>query len=166
MILAKPEILKQIASGRVKIEPYDESAIGPASIDLTLSREIRVFDGNHHITHGDIDYKTLTKIVDISGGYLLEPGELVLGITLETLTLPDDLCAWLNSRSRFARIGLMSHIAAPFLAPGISNKQILEIFNAGRNKIRLTPGMRICHVVLEECKGSARYDGAWKDQDL
>ena len=166
MILAKPEILKQIASGRVKIEPYDESAIGPASIDLTLSREIRVFDGNHHITHGDIDYKTLTKIVDISGGYLLEPGELVLGITLETLTLPDDLCAWLNSRSRFARIGLMSHIAAPFLAPGISNKQILEIFNAGRNKIRLTPGMRICHVVLEECRGSARYAGAWKDQDL
>ncbi len=166
MILAKPEILKQIESGRVKIDPYDESAIGPASIDLTLSREIRVFDGNHHITHGDIDYKTLTKIVDISGGYLLEPGELVLGITLETLTLPDDLCAWLNSRSRFARIGLMSHIAAPFLAPGISNKQILEIFNAGRNRIRLTPGMRICHVVLEECKGSARYDGAWKDQDL
>ena len=166
MILAKPEILKQIESGRVKIEPYDESAIGPASIDLTLSREIRVFDGNHHITHGDIDYKTLTKIVDISGGYLLEPGELVLGITLETLTLPDDLCAWLNSRSRFARIGLMSHIAAPFLAPGISNKQILEIFNAGRNKIRLTPGMRICHVVLEECRGSARYAGAWKDQDL
>src|SRR5512137_261297 len=166
MILAKPEILKQIASGRVKIEPYDESAIGPASIDLTLSREIRVFDGNHHITHGDIDYKTLTKIVDISGGYLLEPGELVLGITLETLTLPDDLCAWLNSRSRFARIGLMSHIAAPFLAPGISNKQILEIYNAGRNKIKLMPGMRICHVVFQECRGAAKYSGAWRDQEL
>jgi dCTP deaminase len=60
----------------------------------------------------------------------------------------------------------MSHIAAPFLAPGISNKQILEIYNAGRNTIWLRPGMKICHVVLEECKGSAKYAGAWKDQEL
>ena len=64
------------------------------------------------------------------------------------------------------RIGLMSHIAAPFLAPGISNRQILEIFNAGRNKIRLMQWMKICHVVLQECKGAARYAGAWKDQEL
>jgi dCTP deaminase len=166
MILAKPEILKQIMNGRIRIEPYDESAIGPASIDLTLDDSLRIFDNDQHITRGDIDYKTLTKLVDINDGYLLEPGELVLGITRERITLPEDLCGWLNSRSRFARIGLMSHIAAPFVAPGISNKQILEIFNAGRNKIRLTAGMKICHIVLEECRGTARYNGAWKDQEL
>jgi len=28
------------------------------------------------------------------------------------------------------------------------------------------PGMRICHLVLQECKGGAVYDGAWKDQEL
>lgn len=166
MILARPEILKQIKSGRIKIEPYDEEAIGPASIDLTLGDKLRVFISDEHITEPDMDYRTLTEIVDISGGYLLAPGELVLGITSETLTLPDDVCGWINSRSRYARIGLMSHIAAPFLAPGISNKQILEIFNAGRNKIRLMAGMKICHIVLEECQGAARYAGAWMDQEL
>jgi dCTP deaminase len=166
MILAKPEILRQIHDGRIRIEPYDEDAVGPASIDLTLDSKLRVFNTDQHITRPDIDYKTLAKLVDISDGYLLEPGELVLGITKERITLPGDVCGWLNSRSRFARIGLMSHIAAPFLAPGISNRQILEIYNAGRNKIRLTPGMKICHVVLQECKGSARYTGAWKDQEL
>ena len=86
MILAKPEILRQIRDGRIKFEPYDE----------------------------------------------------------ERITLPEDVCGWLNSRSRFARIGLMSHIAAPFLAPG----------------------MRICHVVLQECRGTATYTGARKDQEL
>jgi dCTP deaminase len=166
MILAKPEILSQIRNGRIKIEPYDETAIGPASLDLTLDDKLRVFNTDQHITQADIDYKTLTKLVEIRDGYLLEPGELVLGITREKITLPEDLCGWLNSRSRFARIGLMSHIAAPFLAPGISNKQILEIYNAGRNKIWLRPGMKICHVVLEECKGTAKYSGAWKDQEL
>lgn len=166
MILAKPEILRQIHDGRIRIEPYDEAAVGPASIDLTLDNKLRVFNADQHITRADIDYKTLAELMDITDGYLLEPGELVLGITKERITLPGDVCGWLNSRSRFARIGLMSHIAAPFLAPGISNRQILEIYNAGRNKIRLTPGMRICHVVLQECKGSAIYTGAWKDQEL
>jgi len=166
MILAKPEILRQIHDGRIRIEPYDEAAVGPASIDLTLDNKLRVFNADQHITRADIDYKTLAELMDITDGYLLEPGELVLGITKERITLPGDVCGWLNSRSRFARIGLMSHIAAPFLAPGISNRQILEIYNAGRNKIKLTPGMRICHVVLQECKGSAIYTGAWKDQEL
>ena len=166
MVLAKPEILTQIKKGRVRIEPYDEQAIGPASIDLTLDNKLRVFNTDQHITQADIDYRTLTDLVDIGEGYLLKPGELVLGITRERITLPDDLCGWLNSRSRFARIGLMSHIAAPFLAPGISNKQILEIYNAGRNKIWLRAGMRICHVVLQQCKGDAQYAGAWKDQEL
>ena len=166
MVLAKPEILRQIRDGRIRIEPYDEGAVGPASIDLTLDRQLRVFDTDEHITRADIDYRTLAKLTDFGDGYLLAPGELVLGITLEKITLPGDVCGWLNSRSRFARIGLMSHIAAPFLAPGISNRQILEIYNAGRNKIMLTPGMRICHLVLQECKGFATYSGIWKDQEL
>ncbi len=166
MILAKPEILRQIRNGRIKIEPYDENAVGPASIDLTLDDKLRVFNTDRHITRADVDYRTLAKLIDIIDGYLLEPGELVLGITKEKISLPGDVCGWLNSRSRFARIGLMSHIAAPFLAPGISNRQILEIYNAGRNKIRLAPGMKICHVVLQECKGIATYSGVWKDQEL
>jgi len=166
MILAKPEILRQIRAGRIVIDPYDEEAVGPASIDLALDDKLRVFNTDQHITRADIDYRTLAKLTDIPDGYLLEPGELVLGITKERITLPEDVCGWLNSRSRFARIGLMSHIAAPFLAPGISNRQILEIYNAGRNKIKLMPGMRICHLVLQECKGAAKYAGAWKDQEL
>jgi dCTP deaminase len=166
MVLAKPEILRRIREGRIRIEPYDEEAVGPASIDLALGDKLRVFDTDRHITRADIDYRTLATLTDITDGYLLAPGELVLGITKERITLPEDVCGWLNSRSRFARIGLMSHIAAPFLAPGISNRQILEIFNAGRNKILLTPGMRICHVVLQECRGAAAYAGAWKDQEL
>ncbi len=166
MILARPEILRQIRAGRVRFEPYDEGAVGPASIDLTLDDKLRIFNTDEHITRPDVDYRTLAKKIAIADGYLLAPGELVLGITREKITLPEDVCGWLNSRSRFARIGLMSHIAAPFLAPGISNRQILEIFNAGRNTIKLTPGMKICHVVLQECRGAAAYAGAWKDQDL
>ena len=166
MILARPEILRQIGEGRIRIEPFDEGAVGPASIDLTLDDKLRVFKDGDPVADAEMDYRLLADLVDIREGYLLGPGQLVLGITREKLTLPDDVCGWVNSRSRCARIGLMSHIAAPFLAPGISNRQILEIFNAGRNRIRLTPGMKICHVVLQQCTGGAKYEGVWRDQEL
>ncbi|MCX6748233.1 MAG: dCTP deaminase [Candidatus Pacearchaeota archaeon] len=167
MILTQKEILKEIKKGRIKLEPYSKLAVGPASIDLTLDNKIRVFNPNsQHVVNENVDYKKITKLVDIVQGYILKPGELVLGITKEKITLSENICGWLNSRSRFARIGLMSHITAPFIAPGVSNKQVLEIFNASKNKIKLIPGVKICQLVLQECKGKARYSGIFRNQEL
>lgn len=167
MILTKGEILKLIKNKNVKIEPLDRKAIGPASIDLTLDNTIRVFKKNIDKTiNENIDYKKITKTINISKGYTLKPQELVLGITKEKITLPDNICGWLNSRSKFARIGLMSHITAPFIAPGISNKQVLEIYNASEHNIKLLPNVKICQLILQVCKGKAKYKGKFKDQKL
>ncbi|MFA6023358.1 MAG: dCTP deaminase [Candidatus Pacearchaeota archaeon] len=166
MILTKPEILKEITEKRIKIEPFDKNSVGPASIDLTLDNKLRVFNSKETIISENIDYEKITKVIDISKGYLLVPGQLVLGITKEKITLPENICGWLNSRSRFARIGLMSHITAPFIAPGISNHQVLEIYNAGLNTIKLIPGTKICQLVFQECKGKAKYQGKFKNQRL
>ena len=166
MILTKPEIVKEIKAGRVKLSTK-KPAIGPASIDLTLGDKIRVFNKEHDFDIAkNIDYKKATIIIDIKKGYSLSPGELVLGITKEKVTLPNNICGWLQSRSRFARIGLMSHITAPFICPGISNRQVLEIYNAGRQHILLKPGVKICQLILQECKGKAKYRGKFKEQKL
>jgi len=167
MILTRDVVIDKIEEGIVKIEPFDKKAVGPASIDLTLDNKIRVFVwDNSIILSENCDYKKISKIVNIRKGYLLKPGELVLGITKEKINLPGNICGWLNSRSRFARIGLMSHITAPFIAPGVSNKQVLEIYNAGRHTIKLVPGVKICQLVLQECKGSAKYKGKFRSQSL
>lgn len=166
MILTRDVILEKISSGEIKVEPFDKSAVGPASIDLTLDGKIRVFSKKAGLIGEDIDYKKITKIIDISKGYVLKAGELVLGITKEKITLPGNVCGWLNSRSRYARIGLMSHITAPFITPGVSNHQVLEIYNCGKNKIKLIPGTKICQLAFQECKGSARYEGIFKEQEL
>jgi dCTP deaminase len=166
MILTKQEILKQIKKKRIIIEPFDESSVGPASLDLTLDNKLRVFNSKSKVIREDVDYKKIYNLIDISQGYILKPGELVLGITMEKITLPEDICGWLNSRSRFARIGLMSHMTAPFIAPGVSNRQVLEIFNAGKNKIELIPGTKICQLVFQECKGKAKYTGNFQNQEL
>jgi len=167
MILTKPEILKEIKEGRIKITPKEKKDIGPASIDLTLGEKIRVFNKKKVFDIGkSINYKKCTQLINIKKGYVLAPGELVLGITKEKITLPDNICGWLQSRSRFARIGLMSHVTAPFICPGISNKQVLEIFNAGTHDILIKSGVKVCQLILQECKGKAKYKGKFKNQEL
>jgi len=165
MILTKQAILKEIKAKRVKIQPFKPSQVGPASIDLTLADTIRVFTKPATINVTErVDITPYTKKVSIKKGYALQPGQLVLGITKERVTLPDNICAWIHSRSRFARIGLMMHITAPFLQPGISNHQVLEIYNASPNTLILKPGVRVCSIMLERTEGRAKYNGKFRNQ--
>jgi len=166
MILTKDEILKRIKENIIKIEPFDATCVGPASVDLSLGDKIRVFNSDYSALDigEDIDFQKITKEVDISKGYILKPNELVLGITKEKITLPENLCGWLQSRSRYARIGLMSHITAPFICPGVSNHQVLEIFNSGHHEVKIKSGAKICQLIFEMCEGNAKYEGRYKDQ--
>jgi dCTP deaminase len=167
MILAHDEILAETAAGRIVIDPYEEEAVGPASIDLRLGAEIRIFSPMPTVLpiSAGTDYRDITYKLELAeAGYIIKPNELVLGMTLERITLPGDVAGWLGSRSRFARLGLMVHISAPFMQPGISNHQVLEICNVGPNYLKLVPGERICQFVFERCEGSAVYAGQFSTQ--
>jgi dCTP deaminase len=167
-ILTREEILGHLRVGTIEVDPLDESAIGPASVDLRLGNEFRVFRRVRDIFHVDEDasYESITDVVSVTDEdyFVLMPGETVHGITRERVRLPDHLCGWLQGRSRFARLGLTVHITAAFMQPGINNRQALEIYNAGPMPLALRPGIRICQFIFEECVGSARYEGRYRDQ--
>jgi len=165
MILSKPEILKEIKSKRLKIEPLKKSHIGPASIDLTLSNEFRIFKETKKPVNlkESSDYKKYTKLIKKSS-IILQPDEFILGITKEKITLPDNLCGWLQGRTRFARFGLNVHITASFISPGVTNKQVLEIRNCSKVPLKLNSGTRVCQLILERLEGKAVYNGKYKSQ--
>ena len=98
--------------------------------------------------------------------FVIHPGEFVLGITKEQVKLPEDVCGWLSGRSRFARLGLVVHVTAAFIQPGINNKQVLEIKNLGNSDLILKPGLKICQLILERTEGKAKYKGKFKKQSL
>jgi len=167
MILTREDILSEIERGRIRIEPFDPTAVGPASVDLRLGTEIRIFAPMPQIIPitQEVEYRDITYKLELGeAGYVIKPGELVLGLTRERITLPRDIAGWLGARSRFARLGLMVHISAPFMQPGISNHQVLEIFNTGPNFLKLVPGQRICQFIFDRCTGEASYQGAFADQ--
>ena len=166
-VLTREEILKEIASGRLRVDPLDESQIGPASIDLHLGREIRVpHEANGEPIHvtDDADHELHTDLVEIDGHHVLQPGHTIHGVTVETVHLPSNLCAWIEGRSRIARFGLTVHVTSGFVHPGVSNKQVLEMTNVSSTPLAIHSGIRICQIVLERTEGHAVYQGRFAGQ--
>ncbi len=167
-ILVGNEILAAIKRGEIIIDPLDESQVGPGSVDLTLGNDFRVFRKQSKIYHvrNESDFADVTELVSLaSGDYIsISPGEMILGITKERITLKETIAGWLEGRSRFARFGLAVHVTAGFMQPGISNHQVLEIVNLGHTPLALYPGTRICQFIFERCEGSAKYQGRFADQ--
>jgi len=96
---------------------------------------------------------------------VLETGCTIHGITRERISLPPDLCGFLEGRSRFARLGLMVHVTSAFVQPGVSNRQVLEMSNVAGQPLRIHPGVRLCQLVLMRTDGTAVYRGRFADQD-
>jgi dCTP deaminase len=160
-------ILKELETGRLVIDPLDLDQIGPASIDLTLGSEMRVIEpGATPIPIRDeTDFRDHTTTHSLEQPYVLEPGGTIHGITVEKVCLPDDLCGFLEGRSRFARLGLMIHVTSAFVQPGVQNRQVLEISNVAGHPLELAHGVRLCQIVLMRTEGRAVYGGRFAAQD-
>ena len=167
-VLGKQAILKAIDQGVISITPFSPDLVGPASVDLTLAGTFRVFRKVHQVieVREHTDYRELTDKIEVLTGkhILIMPGETILGITQERLRLGPGLCGWLEGRSRFARLGLMVHISAPFMGPGIDSQQVLEMSNFGPAPLAVYPGTAICQFVFQKLDGNEHYEGRFAGQ--
>ena len=169
-VLGRKAILEAMAAGQIVVTPFRPELLGPASLDLTLASTFRVFRKVHQVieVRDDTDYRSLTDKIEIPAGQhiLIMPGETVLGITHERLRLGPGLCGWLEGRSRFARLGLMVHISAPFMGPGIDSQQVLEMSNFGPAPLAVYPGLAICQFVFQLLEGEEAYAGRFAGQSV
>jgi dCTP deaminase len=167
MILTRDVILREIAAGRLAVDPLDPGQIGPASIDLHLGDEIRVMAGGPDViaVTEEADYRAVTRLERLDGPYVLKPGETIHGITRERLSLPPDVGGWLEGRSRYARLGLMIHVTSGFVAPGVSSRQVLEMSNVAGRPLAIHAGVSVCQIVLQRCEGEAVYAGRFRHQE-
>jgi dCTP deaminase len=168
VILTHDVILKEIADGRLEIDPFEPNQVGPASVDLHLGDEIRVMEGGPPVIDLDeaADYRTVTRVRPLTENepYVLQPGETIHGITRERIRLPPDVGGWLEGRSRYARLGLMIHVTSGFVAPGVNNRQVLEMSNVAGRPLAIRAGIRLCQIVLQRAEGTAIYAGRFADQ--
>jgi dCTP deaminase len=150
-VLSDSTIRELVASGRLRIEPWDELMVQPASVDLKLGESFRVFH-NHRIQTIDIadPPRDLTEHVAIGedGSFVIHPGEFVLGRTEERVELPDDIVARIEGKSSLGRLGLIVHATAGFVDPGFEGTLTLEITNFNSVPIVLRAGLPIAQLSL------------------
>ena len=146
MVLSDRTIRRLIAEGRIGIDPYEESLLQPASVDVRVDRYFRVFRNSRYPY---IDVKEpqdeLTELIEIEPDtpFILHPGEFVLGSTLERVRLPDDLVARLEGKSSLGRLGLLIHSTAGFIDPGWDGHVTLELSNVANLPITIYYAMKI-----------------------
>lgn len=163
MILSDGDIKEFLNSKRIIIKPFPDldTQLGSCSIDLRLGNTFRIFDHSRYpyIDPSQKDYSNeITKVIKIKDGesFIMQPGEFVLAVTLETVKIPRDLMGRLEGRSSLGRLGLVVHSTASIFDPGWDGKPVLELGNLGRMAIKLTSGMRICAMTFEEMKSPAQ----------
>ncbi len=176
MILSDRDIKAALASGRVKIDLADAVAapfaaeqlqtyIHASSMDLHLGHTFKLYE---HSKFAILDPKRpetlqgLMRTITITNEepYIVQPGEFVLGVTQERITVPDDLVVRVEGRSSLGRLGIIVHSTAGFVDPGFCGTITLEISNLNRMPVALYPGMRICQIAFESMSSPAEtpYD--------
>ena len=152
-VLSDRSIHEAILAKRIVIDPLDEDLIQPASVDVRLNDEFRIFRVTSR-PYLDVQQPMddLTELVRIKPEepFVLHPGSFCLGSTLETISVPDDLVARVDGKSSLGRLGLLVHATAGYVDPGWTGRLTLELSNQSQMPIALYHGMRIAQISFLE----------------
>lgn len=149
MVLSDKDIKEEIARGRIKIEPFNPALIQPASVDICLGKEFRIFTNTREAF---IDVRTKSpdlvrpREIDELQPFTLKPGMFVLASVFEKISLPNDIAGRIDGKSSLGRLGLLVHATAGWVDPGYQGHLTLELSNAVNLPIKLYYGMRIAQI--------------------
>ena len=152
MILSGNEIIKNIGTNII-IEPFLQENINPNSYNLRLHNELMIYEDD--ILDASKQNKT-KKILIPDDGYVLQPGQLYLGRSLE-YTETHGFIPVLQGRSSMGRLGVTVHITAGFGDVGFCGYWTMQLTCIKPTKIY--PQMKICQIYYQTILGEfEEYD--------
>lgn len=147
MIFSGKEIEKRLGDDII-IDPFNKKQLGPNSYNLRLHNKLLYY------TNLPLDMKKNNEVQEIiipDDGFLLEPGKLYLGRTVE-YTKTNNLVPMLEGRSSIGRLGLFVHVTAGFGDVGFAGYWTLEIFCV--QPIKIYPNVEICQIYYHSIEGA------------
>ncbi|MFT5167600.1 MAG: dCTP deaminase [Saprospiraceae bacterium] len=147
MVFSDKKILEAIEKGDIVIEPFDPKALGTNSYDVRL--------GKYLATYKDeiLDAKKHNEIDEIEigpEGYVILPGTLYLGVTVE-YTETHTAVPFLEGKSSVGRLGIDIHATAGKGDVGFCNTWTLEISCV--HPVRIYAGMPIGQLIYFAVEG-------------
>lgn len=149
MIISGREI-RRLLGKDIIIDPYNPLQVGPNSYNLRLHNELMVY--NEPVLDMKKEH-TMRSIIIPPEGFVLEPGVLYLGRTVE-FTATERHVPMLEGRSSIGRLGMFIHVTAGFGDVGFRGFWTLEIFSI--QPLRIYPNVEICQIFYHTIEGA--YD--------
>lgn len=146
MILSDVTINELVKSGDIVILPeFNLKDIRPAGIRLHLGKEMLIPEPDQTVDlvgTEDVKYK---KITLSDAGYIVRPGEFILGTTHEKIQVPRDIVCHLDGRSTVARLGLMVHCTSQTIDGNFDEPRtvVFEMKNLGPTNLILKPKLAL-----------------------
>jgi dCTP deaminase len=175
MILSNVKIVEAIEKRHLAITPLPHlratyPPFNTSAIDLTLSDEILVPREGANITFAlgerfstDFLNRNWSAVrISEEQPFKLRPCRLILGRTVETVEFPvnpsgPNYCARVEGRSSHARLGLVVHLTAPTIHADFKGTITLEMVNFGAYPLELTPGIKVCQLIIETVDGTPKF---------
>lgn len=147
MILSDQEIRRALDFRRIIIEPFEPEHLGSNSYDVHLSKMLAVYETS------TLDARAENKVHYIEipdDGYVIYPGRIYLGATLE-YTETIDYVPFLEGKSSTGRLGISVHATAGKGDVGFANHWTLEI--SCIQPVRIYAGIPIAQIIYFVIQG-------------
>ncbi|MFD7014008.1 dCTP deaminase [Streptomyces sp. NPDC059928] len=157
MILTGPEITAAVDDRRLRIDPFDPGQVNPNSYNVRLGDTLMTY--SEPVIDAHQPNPTRTTIIG-PDGFVLQPGELYLGHTMEAVG-SDTFVPLLFGRSSVGRLGLFVEITAPIGDIGFHGQWTLML--SPIRPLRVYAGMKIGQIMFFLSVGSvALYSGKYQ----
>lgn len=144
MILGDRDLKYYLEKGWIIIDPLNPDSIRENGIDLRVGNQVARFNEIDEVYDSTQD---ISKFYTVENGneFIINPHEHVLFTTLERIILPNDVMAFVNLRSSFARLGLL--IPPTIVDAGFHGELTIEIFGSSF-PIKIKTGTRFIHLIF------------------
>lgn len=169
-LLNKAEILNSLQADEAEsifLDPLLElSQVGAVTVDLRLGYDfqvsiltrkpsIQIHQPDDAARRGIASYFRETRR-QLGEAFVLYPHQIVLGTTLEYVSLPSNVFADLLVRSSYSRLGIQ---IASMIQPGYRGCFPIELFNHSNTPVEVVVGSRILQARFLEIDDEAVYRG-------
>jgi dCTP deaminase len=162
MILSAVDLRKEIEYGTLSINPLSDDTIRENGVDLRFSEEIvRLRSTDMLLDIQSPKNEELYVKENIAESFVLGKFEKVLVATLENVKLPNNLMAFCQLRSTFARAGVS--IPPTVVDAGFEGNLTIQV-SGGPFPIKIPVKTRFLHLIFAELKTVliTGYSGKYK----
>lgn len=159
-VLSGRQIREFVGSGKLHIDPFDESLVQPATYDLRLGVKVLA---------GPLSADRSGAVIELTEGNRscdIQSGQMVAVLSLEKLNVPLEISGRFGIRSAIARKGINA-FGGVQLDPGFRGRLTMTLLNVSAKPVTLTlhePIFSVEFTRLEE-EAEVGYAGPYQDQD-